>query len=128
MPELPPLPVMLHDADCGFCSRCARLVPRLGCRIRVSSLQSEDLLALGVDPERAIVEMPVVLSTGRVAWGHQAWAEILLTGTLPLRVIGRVLGARVMRRPAAAVYRWVAGNRHRMPGGSAACALPVERP
>lgn len=122
------LPVMLHDADCGFCAQCARLVPRLGCRIRVASLQSEDLLALGVDPERAIVEMPVVLSTGRVAWGHQAWAEILLTGPLPLRVIGRVLGARVMRRPAAAVYRWVAGNRHRMPGGSAACALPVERP
>lgn len=128
MTELPLLPVMLHDADCGFCSRCARLVPRLGCRIPVSSLQSEDLLALGVDPERAIVEMPVVLSTGRVAWGHQAWAEILLTGPLPLRVIGRVLGARVMRRPAAAVYRWVAENRHRMPGGSAACALPVQHP
>lgn len=119
------LPVMLHDADCGFCAQCARLVPRLGCRIRVASLQSEDLDALGVDRERAIVEMPVVTSTGRVAWGHEAWAEILLTGPLPARVAGRMLASRLVRRPAAAVYRWVAENRHRLPGGSASCAMPA---
>lgn len=117
-------PLVLHDADCGFCARCAAWIPRIGAKVVVSSLQAEDLAALGVDAERAVEEMPVVLPDGRVAWGHHGWAEILRSGPLPLRLAGRALGSRLMERPAATVYSWVAGNRHKMPGGSPACALP----
>lgn len=117
-------PIMLHDADCGFCSRCARIVPRLGCHVEVGSVQSSDLGALGVDPERAIREMAVVMPDGRTAWGHHAWAEILRAGPLPLRLVGRALDARVVERPAAVLYRWVADHRHQLPGGTAACAMP----
>lgn len=118
-------PIMLHDADCGFCSRCARLVPRLGCRIEVGSVQLSDPASLGVDAEQALREMAVVMPDGRIAWGHHAWAEILRTGPWPLRQLGRALDARLVERPAAAVYRWVANHRHQMPGGTAACAMPA---
>jgi predicted DCC family thiol-disulfide oxidoreductase YuxK len=30
----------------------------------------------------------------------------------------------IVRKLAAAIYRVIANNRHRMPGGSPACALP----
>ena len=51
---------MLNDADCGFCMRTGRLVPRLGVDIDSSTVQAADLEALGVDPVRAVVEMPYV--------------------------------------------------------------------
>ena len=111
-------PLVLHDADCGFCAKCAAWIPRLGARVDVSSLQAEDLPALGVDAARAGEEMPVVMPDGRVAWGHRAWAEIVLAGPVPLRVVGRILGSRTMERPASFVYRWVAGNRHRILDGA----------
>ena len=120
-------PLVLHDADCGFCTRAAGWIPRIGSKVDVSSLQAEDLVSLGVDAERSVREMPVVLPDGSVVWGHLAWAEILKAGPLPVRLAGLVLGSRLLSRPAAAVYGWVAGNRHKMPGGSAECALPQER-
>lgn len=118
---------MLFDADCGFCSRCAGVVPRLGCRVEGRALQSVPLGELGVDADRAVREMPVVMPDGRVAWGHHAWAEILRTGPLPLKAAGAVLGSRPLEWPASRVYAWVSQNRHRMPGGTAACAMPVAK-
>ncbi|HJE52026.1 MAG TPA: DUF393 domain-containing protein [Tessaracoccus flavescens] len=118
------LPLVLHDADCGFCARCARVIPRLRAKVVVSSLQAEDLDALGVDAERAASEMPVVMPDGSVAWGHQAWAEILKACPPPLRWAGVALGSRAMERPGAAVYRWVAGRRHELPGSDGTCAVP----
>ncbi|TBL38587.1 DUF393 domain-containing protein, partial [Verrucosispora sp. SN26_14.1] len=42
----------------------------------------------------------------------------------------RIAGAGLRFPPVRAVawpaYRWVARNRHRMPGGTAACSLPQE--
>ena len=46
---------MLNDADCGFCMRTGRLVPRLGVDVDSSTVQAADLEALGVDPVRAVV-------------------------------------------------------------------------
>lgn len=117
-------PLVLHDADCGFCAKCARWIPRIGARVDVSSLQAEDLTALGVDAERSVAEMPVVMPNGTVEWGHRAWAEILKAGAWPLRLAGWVLGSRLMERPASWVYAKVAGNRHKMPGSDGTCALP----
>lgn len=120
-------PLVLHDADCGFCARTAAWIPRIGARVDVSSLQAEDLDALGVDAERSVEEMPVVLPDGTVRWGHHAWAEILKAGPLPLRLAGRLLGSRAMEWPGARLYSLVAGNRHKLPGGSPACALPPRK-
>jgi predicted DCC family thiol-disulfide oxidoreductase YuxK len=45
-------------------------------------------------------------------------------GTLPWRITGGVLRAPGVRALAASVYRRVAANRYRMPGGTAACQIP----
>ena len=114
---------MLNDADCGFCMRTARLVPRLGVDVDSSTVQSADLAALGVDAERAVVEMPYVHPDGRVDYGHRAFAAILRTGPLPWRGAGRLMTAPGIDSVARSAYRWVAANRHRLPGGTASCEL-----
>lgn len=116
--------VILTDADCGFCQRSAALVPRLGVRVRISTVQGEDLAALGVDPERAMEEMAFVGPGGTVRYGAPAWAAALRTGPLPWRVVARLMEAPGLRVGAAAAYRWIAAHRHRLPGGTASCAMP----
>jgi predicted DCC family thiol-disulfide oxidoreductase YuxK len=118
---------MLNDADCGFCMRTARLVPRLGVDVEHGTVQGADLAALGVDAERAVTEMPYVHPDGRVDYGHRAWAAILRTGPWPWRIIGWLMTTRLIDPIAVRVYHWVAHNRHRLPGGTAACSLDGPR-
>ncbi|SDE38642.1 Predicted thiol-disulfide oxidoreductase YuxK, DCC family [Auraticoccus monumenti] len=114
---------MLNDADCGFCTRTAALVPRLGVDIDRSTVQSADLAALGVDEDRAMVEMPYVHPDGRVEYGHRAFAAILRTGPLPWRLVGRLMTTRPVDALARRAYHWVAANRSRLPGGTVACSI-----
>jgi predicted DCC family thiol-disulfide oxidoreductase YuxK len=115
--------LMLNDADCGFCMRTAALVPRLGVDVEASTIQAVDLASLGVDPQRAVVEMPYVHPDGRVDYGHRAFAAILATGPLPWRLVSRLITSPVGSPIADRVYHWVAANRSRLPGGTAACAI-----
>ena len=115
--------LMLNDADCGFCMRTAALVPRLGVDVDASTIQAVDLPSLGVDPERAVVEMPYVHPDGRVDYGHRAFAAILGTGPLPWRVVGRLMTSPPVDPVAHRVYHWVAANRSRLPGWTPACSL-----
>ena len=115
--------VLLYDADCGFCTRAASVVPRLRLAVGVCALQSVDLSALGVDPARAERELPFVAASGAVSYGHLAIANALSTGPLPARVVGSVLRAPGLSRIFAALYALVAANRHRLPGGTADCKI-----
>jgi predicted DCC family thiol-disulfide oxidoreductase YuxK len=115
--------VMLYDADCGFCTRTASRVRRLGVDVDIAAIQETDLAAVGVDTERALREMPFVGADGSVSYGHQAWAGVLMTGSLPLRAVGQALGSRAVAPLAGRVYRWVSENRQRLPGGTPACEL-----
>lgn len=121
-------PLVLFDADCGFCTVAAGWIPRCGARVDVASLQSQDLSALGVDAARAQIEIPVLLPGGEVAWGHHGFAQILMHCPQPLRLAGGVLASRLLERPAALCYRWLASHRHQLPGGTQACALPAVPP
>jgi len=121
----------LYDGDCAFCSLCARLIDRfIPTPARVRPWQSADLAALGLtvgDAEQAVQWV----ERGRPPLaGPAAIARLLRSGTgwsgrLVWRPAGILLGLRPLAALAWPVYRWVARNRHRMPGGSAACALPL---
>jgi predicted DCC family thiol-disulfide oxidoreductase YuxK len=115
--------LMLNDADCGFCMRSAALVPRLGVDVDAATIQSVDLSRWGIDEERAYIEMPYVHPDGTVDYGHRAWAAILRTGPLPWRVLGRLMTRWPLDPVARRSYHWVAANRSRLPGGTAACSL-----
>ncbi|MDQ7993425.1 MAG: DUF393 domain-containing protein [Propionicimonas sp.] len=113
----------LYDADCGFCTASARWLERRGATAAFEPLQAADLSRLGVDGDRAVRELPAVLPDGTVAYGADAVRATLATGPAWMRISGAFLGLRPLRRPAHALYRWVAAHRHRLPGGTGACAL-----
>lgn len=118
-------PVLLFDADCAVCTRSARVGMELGLRAAIVPLQSVDLAALGVDAARAVREIPFVDARARVSYGADAIAAALATGGIAGRVASRVMRTPRVRAVAARVYQVIARHRHRLPGSSAACQVPV---
>jgi predicted DCC family thiol-disulfide oxidoreductase YuxK len=116
----------LYDGDCAFCSSCARFVERrIPTGAAVIPWQFADLAGLGVTAAAA-TEAVLWVEPGRpVCAGPAAIARLLSTGRARRwRPLGALLGLRPVTALAWPVYRWVARNRHRLPGGTAACALP----
>ena len=117
--------MFLFDGDCAFCTTCANFIERrIPTGADVTPWQFADLDALGVAP--ADVEDAVIWVTpdGTQSAGPDAIARLLVDGGSFWRPIGWVLGAVPVRWLAWPVYRLVSRNRHRMPGGTAACSLP----
>ncbi len=91
---------------------------------RLVAWQFLDLEALGTSATRAQREALWITPDGEVLGGAAAFAAWLRLAGGPYGVIGTIMGLPLIRTLAAAVYRVIARNRHRMPGGSPACALP----
>jgi predicted DCC family thiol-disulfide oxidoreductase YuxK len=118
-------PTFLYDGDCAFCSSCARFIERrVPTAAAVLPWQHADLAALGVTEQQAEAAVQWVARDGAVAAGPVAIARLLVDAGSFWRMLGAVLGLRPVAALAWPVYRWVARNRHRMPGGTAACSLP----
>ncbi|MFJ8584772.1 thiol-disulfide oxidoreductase DCC family protein [Streptomyces sp. NPDC093595] len=118
--------MLVFDGDCGFCTASVAFVERRlqpGCD--VVAWQRADLPALGVTPERAAHEVLWVTPVGTVYGGARAVAKILLYTGRGWAPLGALLMLPPMRWAARGVYRLVADNRRRLPGGTAACAVPA---
>ena len=115
--------ILLHDPDCGFCTRSAEWLVRRGMRATSAPLGSAATPS-DLDTERATREVPFVHADGRVTWGARAIADAMLTCRGPVRWAGGVLSLGPVQAFARPVYRWVARHRHELPGGTAACTLP----
>ncbi|NYI69929.1 putative DCC family thiol-disulfide oxidoreductase YuxK [Naumannella cuiyingiana] len=118
-------PVLLIDGDCGFCrATSGALASRLndgGPRdVEIRAAQDAEL---GVPVERTEREVVLVLPDGSAFGGAQAMAQWLIWHRGPLALAGRFLALPVVRSLAGLAYRAVAANRHRLPGGTAACAM-----
>ncbi|WP_026923016.1 thiol-disulfide oxidoreductase DCC family protein [Glycomyces arizonensis] len=120
-------PVFLYDGDCAFCGRCADFIER---RVRtdaeVKPWQWADLAALGVE-RQAAEEAVQWVEHGLAKAGPDAIAVLLRRAQWYWRPLGRIASLRPVSRLLWPVYRLVSRNRHRMPGGTAACALPRAR-
>ncbi|HEY8473086.1 MAG TPA: DCC1-like thiol-disulfide oxidoreductase family protein [Natronosporangium sp.] len=118
-------PVFIYDGDCGFCTTCARFVQRrVPTPAAVEPWQWLDLAALGVTEAECREAVQWVVTGQPPLAGPDAIAALLGSSHWGWRVVGWLLRLRPVRALAWPVYRWVARNRHRMPGGTAACALP----
>ncbi len=122
-------PWLVFDGDCAFCTTsatwvAARLHRAQGPDAHLVPWQFTDLDALGTTAGRAQTEVLWVEPEGRVLGGAAAFAAWLRFRGGPFGLIGRAMGLPVVRTVAAAVYRFVARHRDRMPGGTPACALP----
>ncbi|WP_020577732.1 polyprenol phosphomannose-dependent alpha 1,6 mannosyltransferase MptB [Actinopolymorpha alba] len=131
-PPEPPIeggrPVLLYDGDCAFCTRSVRLIERW---IRPSAAlepwQFADLDALGTTRARAEYEVLWVRRDRRVDGGAQAVARLLIHAGGGWALLGWSLRVPPIRWLAHLVYRLVANNRDRLPGGTPACALPADQ-
>jgi predicted DCC family thiol-disulfide oxidoreductase YuxK len=118
-------PVLLYDGDCAFCSSCARFIERrVPTSAEILAWQLTDLSDLGVTPEAAAEAVLWVDVDGSVAAGHLAVAWLLVDADSFWRPLGYLLSLPPLRWLGGPVYRLVARNRHRLPGGTTACALP----
>ena len=116
--------VFLYDGDCAFCSSCARWLQRwVPTSAPVQPWQFTDIGVLGVTPAECDAAVQWIEGSNRAA-GPAAIAALLRTSHVWWRAVGRVLGTRLGLALTWPMYRWVARNRDRMPGGTAACALP----
>jgi predicted DCC family thiol-disulfide oxidoreductase YuxK len=82
-----------------------------------------DIDGLGVTAAECDAAVQWVDGSLRAA-GPGAIAALLSTSHLGWRIVGSLLGTRLGQALTWPLYRWVARNRHRMPGGTATCALP----
>jgi len=117
-------PVFLYDGDCSFCSSCARFIDhRIPTSAQVVPWQFADLDALGVtrDAAEAAVQW---IGSDRIVAGPEAIASLLRDAGSVWRVLGVVLASRPVLWMCWPAYRWISRNRHRLPGGTAACSLP----
>lgn len=123
---VPELPAFLYDGDCAFCSSCARFVDRwIPTDAPVQPWQWTDIDAVGVTVAEADEAVLWVRSPRDHTAGPRAIADLLLSSSRRLwRVVGRFLGLGPLQWVCRPLYRWIARNRHRMPGGTAQCSLP----
>jgi predicted DCC family thiol-disulfide oxidoreductase YuxK len=125
--------VLVYDGDCGMCTKTAafaanRLRPSPG-RYAVTAYQDADLVALGLTPRQCAHAVRWVSAGGRTYAAEDAVARALLASRWWVRPAGLAILAPGLHTVAGHLYRWVARNRHRLPGGTPACALPVaDRP
>jgi len=114
--------VLVYDGDCAFCSSSARLLEKIEPEAQLVAWQQTDLGALGLTEETAAASVQWVEAGGAVRSGHEAVAAALSSAGGIWAVAGRALLLPGISPIAAVAYRLVAANRHRLPGGTPACA------
>ncbi len=119
------LPLLVFDGDCAFCTRCVRFIERRMRRHpRIEPWQSLDLAALNLTSAQCETAVQWVDAQGAISSANIAISRLLVSAGSCWRILGLALMVPGIRQVSAVVYRWVAKNRDRMPGGTAQCALP----
>lgn len=117
-------PVLIYDGECGFCTSSARVARAIGPAADIVAWQLTDLAELRITKEQAADAVQWVQADGTVRSGHEAIAAMLGTARWPWRIAGRVMLLPGISWMAARAYQLVGSNRHRLPGGTPACASP----
>jgi predicted DCC family thiol-disulfide oxidoreductase YuxK len=121
-------PVLVFDGDCAFCTSCARLLGRIGPKAEIVAWQVADLDQLGITAAQAAEAVQWIEADGTVRSGHEALAAALGTAGWVWRLAGRAILLPGVSPMVAAAYRLIARNRHRLPGGTPACATGAGPP
>lgn len=122
-----PEPLLVFDGDCAFCTTWVRRLERV--LPRFPDAQPWQWLDLGELDLSAhdVTHYVWLLAGGRRFRGHAAFAALLqMQPEYGIRVIGRMLVTPPFSWAAALGYALIARFRHRLPGGTASCAMPRE--
>ncbi|HWH25882.1 MAG TPA: DCC1-like thiol-disulfide oxidoreductase family protein [Pseudolysinimonas sp.] len=125
MSATPDRPLLVFDGDCAFCTTWVnRLRDALPVFPTAVPWQWEDLDALGLTRDD-VTDFAWFVSR-RHSYAGAAAFSMLLRGQprIGLRFAGWVLATPPFSLLAALAYNFVAKYRHRLPGGTPACAMP----
>ncbi len=123
MTPAPPFPVLVFDGDCSFCTSAANKA-RAWLRLpQVEPWQNLDLDELGLTTAECSAALQWVDRQGQVRSGHLAIASALRYRGGAWGMVGRGIALPGLNQLSAVVYRLIARNRHRLPGGTPACRL-----
>ena len=115
---------VVFDGDCAFCTTSAHRLHRWAAgRLNVTPWQRADLDALGLTEQQCRDAVQFCGPDGQRS-GGAAIAAALRLCRLPWRAAAPLL--RINRGFTEWGYRQVARNRHRLPGGTPACAVDPE--
>lgn len=115
---------LIFDGDCAFCTTTAQWAGRhLPADTDVVPWQRVSLAPLGLSEADVTTAVYWVDERGRTWRGHRAAGQALLAMGGAWRALGWLCLVPPTSWVARALYRVVAINRHRMPGGTAACRL-----
>jgi predicted DCC family thiol-disulfide oxidoreductase YuxK len=126
-------PWVIIDGDCAFCTSstewlAARLHRADRPDIRRVPYQFVDLTDFGLTEDRTKQEMIWVPAgepvPAHLVGGSDAFAAWLRYAGGPYAIAGTLIGRPPVRPLAKIIYRLVAANRQRLPGGTPACGLP----
>jgi predicted DCC family thiol-disulfide oxidoreductase YuxK len=120
---------LVYDGDCAFCTSSVQWMTRRHLAAdEVIAWQHADLEQYGLTAEQCDAAAQLVLPEG--VWsGHRAFGKLLLRSQWWWKPLGALILTPPTSWLAGAVYRFIAANRDKMPGGTPACALPAaERP
>ncbi len=124
--DLPTAPLLIYDGECGFCTSCANwLAARWRGDARAvpwQALSDDELAGLSLTRDDLRAAVWWIDEDGRSSRAHVATARALIAGSGWTAIAGRVLLVPPFRWLAAAGYPLVARFRHRLPGGTPACA------
>jgi predicted DCC family thiol-disulfide oxidoreductase YuxK len=116
--------VLIFDGDCAFCSSAVRWLQRGDPELHAVPWQHADIAALGLS-HRDVARSAWWIDTRGRRHGGAAAAGMALRGRGGVwRVVARLSLSAPFSWMAAVVYRLIAANRHHLPGGTPACALP----
>lgn len=115
---------LVYDADCGFCTRSAQWLDEAPV-----AWHTLDLDAVQVTQDEADANAGWLVDGRITLLGAPAIAAALRARRGGSRLLGWALTVPGIRALANLVYPRIAANRHRMPGGTAACRIepPKER-
>ncbi|MEU6861506.1 DUF393 domain-containing protein [Glycomyces sp. NPDC046736] len=114
----------VYDGDCAFCTKAAEFLEKhVRVTAKVVPWQWADLDALGVTQAQA--EKAVLwIEDDHLRAGPDAIAVVLRRAQWYWRPFGWLLSSKLVSKLAWPVYRLIARNRHRLPGGTPTCSLP----
>jgi predicted DCC family thiol-disulfide oxidoreductase YuxK len=120
--------LLIFDGDCGFCTSSVTFARRwINRDVEAIPWQRADLLSLGLTQEQC--EDAVQYRNDANQWSSAGRAVIALLRDArpPWSWLARMLANTTITGIVERVYRVVANNRHRLPGGTPACQVPLKR-
>lgn len=114
---------LIFDGDCGFCTTTAKYIEKNSSTpIEIQPWQWAQLSDYGLTSEVAAAKVQL-FATGKTYAGHKAFAKLLrLQKQWWFKVPGGLLVTPPFSWGARVAYYFVAKYRHKLPGGTPACA------